>query len=87
MDVGVVHHQMDGLGVGVFESEAEESLRKLEAGTIQRWESEVAPDFRFYATENISRPAALDSLSRLASRPGTAEGGRTIGVQPDRLLV
>src|SRR4051794_3831019 len=78
VDIQVIHYHMNGFGCWVLTGQVEGHLRELKSRTIRRGERKVSARFRFYRTEDIGCPATLISLSRLASRPGSAgEGGRT----------
>src|SRR5207237_983197 len=59
MDIQVVHHQMDGLGFRILNGHLEGYLRELKRRTVRCGECEMAADFGFYGTEDISRAAAL----------------------------
>ncbi len=77
MDVQVIHYQVDGLGLGELQGQGHGDLGELEAGSIRRGEGERRPAFGSTAQKTLAVPRRSYSLSRLASRPGTAgEVGR-----------
>ena len=59
MDVEVVHYQVDGLGLGIFQGQVKENLGEFKTRAVRRREGEMAPRFRLYRAENIGRAAAF----------------------------
>ena len=88
VDVQVIHHQMDGLGLRICKGQLGQDLSEFKPRTIGCGKGEMAACLRFYSTENICRTAALVFViaSRFASRPGGGEG-TDLGMQRNRLLI
>ena len=88
MAAEVVHHQMDGLGFWILQSQMEQDLRELESRPIRGGEGEVASRFRLYGAENIGGATAFILTVLSCFPPRFGRRGRTgVGVQRDRLLV
>ena len=88
MDVQVIHHQVNGFGVRVFQRQGDRNPGKFKAGTIGRGEGEMTSCFWFYGTENIGRAASFVFV--VPSGFPTWHGRRSrsnIGVQRNRLFV
>src|SRR6266853_748147 len=78
MDIQVVHHQMDGLGFRILNGHLEGYLRELKRRTSGVGNVKWRPALGSTAQKTLAVPQRSYSLSRLASRPGTAgEAGRT----------
>src|ERR1019366_5186419 len=88
MNVQVVHHQMDGLGLRVLKSQLESYLGEFNRCTIWCGECEVPARLRLYRTENIGCTTALVFVipSRFPSRC-CGRGWPDVGMQRDRLLI
>src|SRR5260370_33097883 len=88
VDVQVVNHQMDGLGLRIRNGQLGQDLSEFKPRTIRCGKGEMAAGLRLYSAENISRTAALVFViaSRFASPPGGGEG-TDLGMQRNRLLI
>ena len=88
MDVQVIHYQVDGLGVRVFQRQGDRNPGKFKARTVRRRECEMTSRFWLYRAENIGGtasfvlvvPSGFPSWYGRRSRPD-------IGVQRNRLFV
>src|SRR5215208_6733561 len=67
VNIQIVHYQMNGLGLWVFQCQGRGNQSKLKAGTIRCGEGEMPACFRLYGTENIGSTTALV----LHTRPNT----------------
>jgi hypothetical protein len=56
MNIEIVQHQVDGLGLRVLEDDFEDCLGEFRGRTIRRREGEMAAGFGFYRAENIGSP-------------------------------
>ena len=78
MEVEIIHNEMDCVGVGVLQRQVEGCLSELDGRAVRCGKREGRPAFGSTAQKTLAVPHRLYSLSRLASRPGSAaEGGRT----------
>src|SRR5258708_37724185 len=88
MNIQVVHHQMDGLGLRILNGQVEGYLCELKRRSVRRGEGEVPARLRLYGAENISRSAALIFAIPPGFAPRLGRRGRAdIGVQRDWLLI
>ncbi len=59
MDVEVVHHQVNGLRVRIFQRQGDGNLSELKGRTVGCRKGEMSSCFRLYDAENVGSPATL----------------------------
>jgi len=59
VDVEVIHHQMDGAGVGIGERQLRNHHGELQTRAIRRCKGEVVSGQRLYGAENVGSPTAF----------------------------
>lgn len=88
MDVEIVHYQVNGLRIRIFQRQSDDNLSELKSRTVRCREGEMPTRFRLYCAEHIGSAATLIFVipPRFPSRYRRPSWPQ-VGVQGDRLLV
>src|SRR3974377_1735720 len=88
MDVEVVHHQVDGAGLGIRQRQLREHYSELQTRAIGRCKSEVTSGPRFYGAKDGGSSTAFVFTFTARFTAWLHRGdGPDFGMQCDRLLI